>query len=140
MVNIILSNCVFMTDQIRFKFKKENLRTDSQIQVKQSAFSQRKNRKTGIRKLAVPVGFSQSLSKTIRSSRLQMFFKIGALKRFRNIHKKALVLESPFNNVAGLKANNFFKQRLQHMHFPVNIGKGSFFIEHLRWLLLNISP
>ena len=32
-----------------------------------------------------------------RSSRSQMFFKIGVLKKFRNIHRKTPVLESLFN-------------------------------------------
>ena len=44
-----------------------------------------------------------------RSSRMQMSFKTGDL--FRNIHKKALVLQSLFNKV-GVKF--FIKKRLQH--------------------------
>ena len=43
--------------------------------------------------------------------------------KFRNIHRKTLVLESLFNNVAGLQGCNFLKKRLQHRCFPVNIGK-----------------
>ena len=41
--------------------------------------------------------------------------------------------------VAGVKAFNFIKKRLQHRCFPMNIAKFSgtdFFIEHLRLLLL----
>ena len=37
--------------------------------------------------------------------------------------KKIPVLESVFNKVAGLKAYNFIKNRLQHRCFPVNIAK-----------------
>ena len=45
-----------------------------------------------------------------------------------------------FNKVAGCKACNFIKKRLQHRCFPVNIAKllgKTFFIEQLLWLLLN---
>ena len=40
------------------------------------------------------------LYNTTRSSRLQMFFKIGALKSFCKLQKKALVLESLFKKLA----------------------------------------
>ena len=33
-----------------------------------------------------------------------MFFKIGVLKKIRNIHRKIHVFESLFNKVIGLKA------------------------------------
>ena len=48
------------------------------------------------------------------------------------------MLESLFNKIAGLKACNFTKKRLQHRSFLVNIAKFSrtAFIEHLWWLLL----
>ena len=49
-----------------------------------------------------------------KSSRSQIFFKIGLLKNFANFTGKAPVLESPFNKVAGLKTCNFIKKRLQH--------------------------
>ena len=52
-----------------------------------------------------------------RSSRSQMFFKIGVLKNF------APVLESIIDNVAGLKAYNFIKKRLQYMCLPVKFAK-----------------
>ena len=58
-----------------------------------------------------------------RSSRSQMYFKIGALKRFHNIHRKTPVLESLFNNVAGLQSYDFIKKRLKHRCFPINIAK-----------------
>ena len=53
---------------------------------------------------------------TIRSSRLQMFFKIGVPKKFRNIHSKTLLSESLLNKVAC----NFMKKRLQQRYFSVN--------------------
>ena len=70
-----------------------------------------------------------------------MFFKKGVLKKFHNIHRKTPVLESLFSKVAGLKACNFIKKRLQHRCFPVNIAKflrAAIFIEHLRCLPLKI--
>ena len=53
----------------------------------------------------------------------EMFYKRHCSSQFRNIRRKTLVLESLFNNVAGLKACNFIKKRLQHRCFPVNIAK-----------------
>ena len=72
-----------------------------------------------------------------RSSCSQMFFKLSVLKNFPNF----TVLESLFNNVAGLQACNFFKKSLQRRCFPVKFAKflgTSFFTEHLRWLLLSM--
>ena len=60
-----------------------------------------------------------------RSSRSQMFFKIGALNNFA----KHLVLESLSNK----------KKGLQHRCFPEKFAKflrTLFLTEHLRWLLL----
>ena len=51
------------------------------------------------------------------------------------------MLESFLNKDQDLQACNFLKKRLQHRCFPVNIAKifkNSFFIEHLRWLLLQV--
>ena len=48
------------------------------------------------------------------------------LKKSQCSQKNACVgvtLESPLNKVAGLKAWNFIKKRLQHRCFPVNIAK-----------------
>ena len=58
--------------------------------------------------------------------------------KFHKIHRRTPVLESLFNKVAGLKACNFIKNRLQHgcvVKFA-NLLRTSFFTEHLRWLLL----
>ena len=60
-----------------------------------------------------------------RSSRSQMLFKIVLC----NVHRKTLVLESLFNKVAGLQV--FSCEYCK-------IAKSSFFIEHLRWLLLQM--
>ena len=65
-----------------------------------------------------------------KNSHLQMFFKIGDLKKFSIFRGKTHVLESLFNKVAGLRC------------FPVNIVKFSrtaFIIEYLSWLLLSIE-
>ena len=49
-----------------------------------------------------------SFISSIRSSRSQMFFRIGVLKIFCKFHRKAPVLESLFNKVAaGLQTSNF---------------------------------
>ena len=47
-----------------------------------------------------------------RSSRSQMFSKVGVLKKFRNIQRKTTVLEFLFNKVEGLQACNFIKRKL----------------------------
>ena len=63
-----------------------------------------------------------------RSSRSQMFFKIGVLKNFAIFTGKHLCWSL-------LQACNFIKKRLQHRCFPVHIAKFSgtpFFTKHLR--------
>ena len=57
--------------------------------------------------------------------------------KFPDIQKKIPALKSLFNKVNDLKACNFNKKR--DKRFPVNITKflRSFFMAHLRWLLLN---
>ena len=60
-----------------------------------------------------------------------LFIKVADLKtpthvfscEYRNIHRKTPVLKSLFNKVAGLKACNFIKKRLQRRCFPANIAK-----------------
>ena len=64
-----------------------------------------------------------------RSSRSQMFFKIGVIK-FRYYRRKTPVLESAFN----------IKKRVQHRCFSVKFAKilrTPIFTEILRWLLLS---
>ena len=75
-----------------------------------------------------------------RSSRSQMFFKIGLLKNFAIIAGKYLYWGLFFNKFADRKPCSFIKKRLQHRCFHVNIAKflrTAFFIKYLRWLLLN---
>ena len=58
-----------------------------------------------------------------RSTRLQVFFKIGVIKSFHKFHMKTPLLESLFHTVAGLQACIFIKTRLQHRRFPVKSPK-----------------
>ena len=46
----------------------------------------------------------------------EVFCKKRCPWKFRNIHRKTPVLESLFNKVAGLKAYNFIKKRLQQLY------------------------
>ena len=64
-----------------------------------------------------------------RSSRSQMFFKIGVLKSFANLHRKTPVLESLFKKVADLKVCNFIIKRLQYRCFPVKFVKYCFWLQ-----------
>ena len=60
-----------------------------------------------------------------------MFFKIGVLKNFKNIHKKTTVLESPLMKL--------LKRDSSTGEYPVNISTfliTPFFTERFRWLLL----
>ena len=69
-----------------------------------------------------------------------MFFKIGALKSFANFTGKHLCCSIILKNLQ-LKACNFIKKRHQHRCFSVKFAKflrPPFFIEHLRWLLLQL--
>ena len=56
---------------------------------------------------------SQSYLDVIRSSRLQMFFKISILKKFLKLYSKTSVVEFLFNKVATLKGCNFVKKKLR---------------------------
>ena len=51
-----------------------------------------------------------------------MFCKKRCSKTFCKFHRKTPMLQSLFNNVAGLQACIFIKKRLQHKCFPVNIA------------------
>ena len=57
-----------------------------------------------------------------RSSRLQMFFKVGALQTSANFTKKHLCQKTFFNKVQAWPAT-LFKKRLQHRCFPVKFAK-----------------
>ena len=56
-----------------------------------------------------------------KQSLKDMFFKIAILKDFAIFTGKWR--STSFIKVAGLKACNFIKKRLQHKCFPVNIAK-----------------
>ena len=60
--------------------------------------------------------------------------------KFPDIHQKIPVLKSLFNTVSDLKARNSNKKETQHQCFCEyhKIFKNSCFIEHPRWLLLNM--
>ena len=63
----------------------------------------------------------------------QVILKISTISQ-----KKTSVLKFLFNKVAGLKASNFIKKRLQRSCFPVKFAKFlgiSFSTGHLQWLL-----
>ena len=63
------------------------------------------------------------LSRHTRSSRSQMFFKIGVLKNFRKFHRKTPILESLSIKVTGLRTWNDIIKRLQHRCFFVKLAK-----------------
>ena len=50
----------------------------------------------------------------------EMFYRKSCFLKFRNIHRKTPVFESPFNRFADFKKNcNFLKKGLQHRKTPV---------------------
>ena len=76
-----------------------------------------------------------------RSSCPEVFCEKGVLRNFSNFTGKHLCQSLFSNKVAGLKPATLLKKRLLHRAFPVNFAKflrTPFFIEHLRWPLLNI--
>ena len=52
----------------------------------------------------------------------EVALKKSCSKKFRNIHRKAPVLDSLFNKVVGVKACNFIKKRFQHRYFSMSIA------------------
>ena len=62
-------------------------------------------------------------------------------QKFHKSRRKHLCQNLIFNKVAGLRPEkSLLKRRLWHRRFPANFVKfqrSPFFIEHLRWLLLN---
>ena len=69
--------------------------------------------------------------KTLRSSRLQMSFKIAVPKNFAVTAQKTLKLGCLFNKFAGLQASIFIKKRLQQRCFLKKFLRTAFFVEHL---------
>ena len=77
-----------------------------------------------------------------RSSRPEVFCKLGALRNFTKFTGKHLCQGLFLNKVAGLRPTTLLKKGLWHKCFTVNFAKflrAPFFTEHLRWLLLNLS-
>ena len=62
------------------------------------------------------------LQNTSRSSRLQIFLKIGSLKSFANFTRKHLCWSLLFKNLQA-EDLQFHKKRLQHRSFPVKFAK-----------------
>ena len=65
------------------------------------------------------------------------------LRNFAKFTGKHLCQTLFFHKVGGLSPPTLLKNRLWHRCFPVNLSKflrTPFFIEHLRWLLLQCSP
>ena len=74
-----------------------------------------------------------------RSSRLQMFFKIGVLINFAIFTRKQLCWSLFLIKLQAIR----LQKRLEHMYFPVNIAKflrTAFVIEHLWCLFLKRTP
>ena len=78
-----------------------------------------------------------------RSSRTEVFYKTGVLRKFAKFIGKHLCKSLFFNKVAGLRPATLLKKGLWHRCFPVNFAKflrTPFYIEHLWWLLLDGTP
>ena len=114
---ILLRSQVKYTD-FGLSVRQRRKQTNKKIKTKQQKC---KNRK--IDKWIIP----SAEPVTFESSRQQMFFKIGVFKKFAIFTAKHLRW-SLFNKVAGLRVIS-----CEYCQF----FKNSFFIEHLRWLLLN---
>ena len=74
-----------------------------------------------------------------RSSRSQVFFKIGVLKNFPKFTGKHLLWIFFLIKLQARRPATVLKKRFQYMCFRVNIAKflrKAFFIENLRWFLL----
>ena len=86
-------------------------------------------------KLKLPRNFNFSqFHEHIFSSRAQMFFKIGVLKRFANFTGKHLCWSLFLKNLQA-EGLQLHKKRLQHRCFPVKFAKflrTTFLTEHLR--------
>ena len=70
-----------------------------------------------------------------------MLLTIYIFLKFRNIHSEISVLESLLNKVAELQACNVIKKTTPTQVFSCEyceVFKNSFFIEHLRWLVLQV--
>ena len=83
--------------------------------------------------------FYQQYFLFFRSSRLERFSEIDALKIFVKLKGKRLCRSLVFNKFTGLMPATLWKKRLWYRCFPSNFAKflkSTFLIEHLRRLLL----
>ena len=85
---------------------------------------------------------SENRAKYTRSSRPELFCRKGVVRNFEKFAGKHLcrVSFSIKLQALGLRPALLLKKRLWHRYFLVNLAKFltiPFFIEHLRWLLLN---
>ena len=84
------------------------------------------------------VHIGKSSSENLRSSRSQMFFKIGVLK-ISQCSQKTPVFESLFNKVGALKACIFIKKEIPTQVSSskyCEIFKNSFFVQHFLFIIL----
>ena len=84
--------------------------------------------------------FRLFLADSKRINHPQVFWKKGFLRNFAKFKGKHLCQSLFFNKSAGMRTATLLKKSLWYRCFPVNIAKfprTPFFIEHLRWLLLN---
>ena len=58
--------------------------------------------------------------------------------KFRNFHRRTLVVESLFNKITGFQACNFIKKTPIKVFSRESVLRTALFIEHLWWLLLLI--
>ena len=74
-----------------------------------------------------------------RSSRPRVFFEKSVLKNFAELIEKHLCQSLFFNKFAGLRSAILLKKRLLYKYFlsVVKFLSTLFFVEHLRWILLN---
>ena len=80
----------------------------------------------------------KSSSETLRSSRSQMFFKIGVLKVF-SMFAKTPVFESPFNKAGALKACIFIQKEIPTQVFSCEyceFFKNTFLVEYFLIIIL----
>ena len=80
---------------------------------------------------------------TFRSSRSQMFFKVGVHKNVANFTEKHLCWSLFVIKLQAFRPGcNLIKKRLQHRCFSVKFGKflrTSIFTEHLRWIFFSFQ-
>ena len=80
-------------------------------------------------------------TRILRSSCPEVFCKKGVLENFAKVIEKHLRQSLFFNEVAGLPVCNFIKKETLTLVFSCEfcqISKNTFFIEHLRWMPLDI--